>query len=124
MEKANLCITAYGSGVVRTASSDSGLLQNKYARGCVVAIDMTAVPGVDTVTFTLEGQDGVSGKWYTIIASTAIVAVSTVLLRAYPGLTASANAVVSDVLPCAFRVRATHSAASNFTYTVGVQLEL
>jgi len=74
------------------------------------------------VTFTIKGKDPLSGKYYTLLASAAIVAASTVVLRVYPGLTAVANLVASDVLPLDWRVEVTHSAGSNFTYSVGAQL--
>lgn len=107
---------------VRAASANGNQLLNPFARGVVLTIDMTAVPGTDTVTFAIEGLDPVSGKFYTILQSAAIVAVSTVVLRVYPGLIAAANLVVSDVLPLGWRVRTIHSAGTNFTYSVGANL--
>jgi hypothetical protein len=104
---------------VRAANAASEDLCNDYFRGVEVVIDMTVVPGVDTVTFTVEGKDPTSGKYFTLLASTALSAQATTVLKIYPGLTASANAVASDVLPRTWRVRATHSAGSNFTYSVG-----
>lgn len=103
-----------------TASPDN--VVNRFYRGVDVIIDMTVVPGVDTVTFFIEGQDPVSGKWYLILASAALVAVATTVLRVYPGLTPAANAVASAALPRAWRVRTVHSAGTNFTYSVGAQL--
>lgn len=110
------------ASAVRAASANADDDINSMGRGVEVVIDMTAVPGVDTVTFTIEGKDPASGKYYTLLASAAIVAVSTVVLRVYPGLTAAANLVASDVVPRTWRVKATHSAASNFTYSVGAHL--
>lgn len=107
------------TSAVRAATNNTEDLCNDYFRGVELVIDMTTVPTVDTVTFTLQGKDPTSGKYFTILASAAIVAVSTVVLRVYPGLTAAANAVVSDVLPRTWRVLATHSAGTNFTYSVG-----
>lgn len=110
------------ASAARTASTDSGDLVNRSARGLHLIIDVTAVPGVDTVTFTIQGKDPLSGKYYTILASAAIVAASTVVLKVYPGMTAAANLVASDVLPSDWRVLVTHSAGTNFTYSVGAQL--
>lgn len=117
----NRAVTVLASAV-RAATNNSVDLKNKNYRGLHLVIDMTVVPGVDTVTFTIQGKDPLSGKYYTILASAAIVAVSTVVLKVYPGLTAAANLVASDVLPEDWRVLATHSAATNFTYSVGAQL--
>lgn len=110
------------ASAIRAATNNSGELANNAARGLDLIIDMTAVPTVDTVTFTIQGKDPVSGKWYDILASAAIVAVSTVVLRVYPGATVTANVSANACLPRAWRVLATHSAGTNFTYSVGANL--
>ncbi len=117
----NRALTILASAV-RAASNNSADQKNRDAKGLHLIIDVTAVPGVDTVTFTIKGKDPLSGKYYTILASAAIVGVSTVVLRVYPGLTAAANLVANDVLPADWRVEVTHSAGTNFTYSVGAQL--
>ena len=106
------------ASAVRAATGNSLDQRNPMQKGAVITIDMTAVPTVDTVTFTVEGKDPISGKYYTILTSAAIVAVSTVILRVYPALVAIANLTVNDVLPDTWRVVATHSAGTNFTYSV------
>lgn len=214
------------TSAVRSASNVSSDQLNEYGTGAIIAINMATVPGTDTVTFSVDGRDPLSGAYYPIITSTALVAAETratgsvtltgggagsvdtvrvggvnliaapvlfnttlnqtatdlatainaltgthtytanavgavvtitapvgsgtapngltvvstattitktdlnmsggvsgaTILRIYPGLTPAANLTVSDVLPRAWRVRAAHSAASNFTYTVGAQL--
>jgi hypothetical protein len=107
---------------VYAATQNSIDLGNLGAAGLVVVIDVTAVPGTDTVTFTIQGKDKVSGKYYTLLASTALVATGTVRLRVHPDLTAVDNAAASDLVPDCWRVLATHSAATNFTYSVGACL--
>ncbi len=106
------------ASAVRAATSNSLDQRNPIQKGAIITIDMTAVPTVDTVTFTVEGKDPISGKYYTILTSAAIVAVSTVVLRVYPALVAIANLTVNDVLPDTWRVVATHSAGTNFDYSV------
>jgi hypothetical protein len=110
------------ASTARTATNNSGDLVNRSARGLHLIIDMTVEPGVDTVTFTIEGKDPLSAKYYTILASAALTAVATTVLKVYPGLTAAANLVASDVLPKDWRVVATHSGATTTTYSVGAQL--
>lgn len=110
------------ASAVRTASANGADRVNQNARGLILVIDMTVAPGVDTVTFTVQGKDPASAKYYTILASAAIVAVSTVVLRVGPGLTAAANLVANDILPRTWRVITTHSAGTNFTYSVGAIL--
>ena len=110
------------ASAVRAASASGGDRTNHSARGLILVIDMTVVPGIDTVTFTIQGKDPASAKYFNLLVSAAIVAVSTVVLRVYPGLTAAANLVASDVIPRTWRVITTHSAATNFTYSVSAAL--
>ena len=119
--EANEEVTIFTS-TARTASSNSADQTNTASRGVHVVIDMTTVPGTDTVTFTLQGKDTLSGKYYDLLESLAIVATGTTVLKIYPGITASANASASDVLPKTYRVKTTHSAGSSFTYSVTVQV--
>jgi len=117
----NQALTVFASAA-RTASVNSADLKNRSARGLHLIIDMTVEPGADTVTFTIEGKDPLSGKYYTILVSAALTAVATTVLKVYPGLTVAANLVASDVLPADWRVRATHSGVTTTTYSVGAQL--
>lgn len=110
------------ASAIRAANNNSGKLMNNAHRGVDVIIDVTAVPTVDTVTFTVEGEDPASGKWYPLLASAALVAAGTVVLHIYPGATVTANLSANANLPRAWRVTATHSAATNFTYSVGANL--
>jgi hypothetical protein len=121
MIESNTTLDVYTSAA-RTASGNSGDQVNLHARGVEVVIDMTAVPTIQTVTFTIEGKDETSGKYYTLLASAAIVAVSTVVLRVFPGATAAANLSANLQLPRVWRVSTTHSAAGSFTYSVGANL--
>jgi hypothetical protein len=117
----NTTVTALASAA-RTATNNSGDLLNANARGVEVIVDVTAAPGVDTVTFTIQGKDATSGKYYTLLASAAVSAVGTTVLRVYPGTTAAANLVANLPVPRVWRVLATHSAATSFTYSVGANL--
>jgi hypothetical protein len=106
------------ANVARTASSNSPDQRNQLQRGVIVTIDMTVVPGGDTVTFTAQGKDPVSGQYYTLLASAALVAQATTILRIYPGLVAIANLTVNDILPDTWRVITVHSGAGSFEYSV------
>ncbi len=110
------------NSAVRAATLTGVDRLNRSARGIVLIVDVTAVPGIDTVTPKIQGKDPASGKYYDILVGAVIVAGSTVVLRIYPGLVAAANLTVSDILPRDWRFVMTHSAGSNFTYTVGGQL--
>ena len=92
-------------------------------RGLHLVIDCTAKAGAaPSVVFTIQGEDAASGKFYTILASAAIVAVGTTILRVYPGLVAAANVAANDVLPRSWRVIATHANADSITYSVGASV--
>lgn len=115
---------AYREGTVfasaaYTTTQNSATFTNDSDRGVVVTIDITAVTSTPSTTFTIQGFDSVSGKFYTILASAAQTGTGTVVLRVYPGLTASANVTASDVLPRYWRVVATHGNANSMTYSVG-----
>jgi hypothetical protein len=112
------------ASAARTATLSSDEQLNSYARGVEVIVDMTVDGGTDTVTVTIEGKDPASGKFYTILASTALTAVATTVLRVYPGLVVAANATANDVLPKVWRVTCTHSGVQSFTYSVGANLVL
>lgn len=120
-EVANRAITILASAV-RAATNNSADQTNLVGRGVHVVIDVTAVPGVDTVTPKIQGKDELSGQYYDILTGAAISGVSTVVLKVYPGITVAANVSASDILPKTWRVVMTHSAGTNFTYSVGASL--
>ena len=115
--------TAFTSAA-RTASIDSADITNYNARGLHLVIDATAVTATPSITVTIQGKDTHSGKYYTILASAAITAVSTTVLRVYPGLTAAANLVANDVLPRIWRVSVAAGDADSITYSVKQSLIL
>jgi hypothetical protein len=108
----------------RTTSVNGNDLDNTSSIGATVVIDITAITGTTpTATFTVEGRDEVSGKYYTILASAALNTVATTVLRIYPGLTAAANVTASSLIPKTFRVTVTIAGTTPVvTATVGVAL--
>lgn len=110
--------TAFASAA-RTATPTPFDGLNYGGKGLHLVIDCTAVADTPSVVFTIQGKDEASDKFYTILASAAIVGTGTTVLRVYPGLTASANVTVSDVLPRNWRVIATHADGDSITYSVG-----
>ncbi len=87
------------------ASTFSPDLDNFSGQGAHVIIDVTAITGtVPMLTVTVEGKDPLSGKYYPILVSAAITAVSTTVLRIYPDATAAANVAANDFIPRNFRV--------------------
>lgn len=89
--------------------------------GCIAILDVTVVPGVDTVQLTIEGKDPVSGKYYTILTAAARSTTGTDVLSVQPGGPVTANIAANASLPDVYRVRVIHSAGTNFTYSASVQ---
>lgn len=112
------------ASAARTASVNSADFVNYNAKGLHVIIDVTAITDTPSITVTIEGKDEVSGKYYTLLTSAAIVATGTTILRIYPGLTAAANTIANDILPRTFRVSVTNADADSITYSVAGNLVL
>jgi hypothetical protein len=106
------------ASAARTASSDSADQTNYYWRGVVLVIDVTAITASPSVVFTVQGKSTLGSDYYTILVSAAITATGQTVLRIYPGLTAAANLVASDVLPYKWRVSAAHGDADSITFSV------
>ena len=110
------------ASAARTATTNSADQTNYNARGVHVLLNVTVVPGVDTVTLSIQGKDLLSGAYYTLLTGPAVVATGMNVYKVFPGITAVANGTASDVLPRTWRVSVTHSAATSFTYSVGAAL--
>jgi hypothetical protein len=90
-----------------------------------VILDLTVnAGGLGSITLTIQGKDPASGKYYTLLAGAAVTAVSTVVYRVGPSLTAAANAVANDFVPAVFRIVVTANNANPVTYSVGYNLGL
>jgi hypothetical protein len=108
----------------RSGTTTSQTFNNYEHRGAHVLIDVTVAPGTDTVTPKIQGYDPTTDTYYDILVGSAIDATGTTVLKVYPGIAAVANGSASDFLPTAWRVVMTHSAATDFTYSVSVNLEV
>jgi hypothetical protein len=76
----------------------------------------TTVFGTGSVTVTIQGLDPTSGKYYTMLASAAIVATGTVVLTVFPGAPVG-NVSANDQLPATWRLLATANNANSQTYS-------
>lgn len=106
----------------RTGTLNSADLTNHNAQALHLVIDVTAIVSTPSVVFTVQGKDALSGQYYTILTSAAIVGVGTTILRVFPGAVAAANLTANDRIPRTFRVLATHGNANSITYSVGYSL--
>lgn len=104
----------------RTATPDTQEfdLQDAEGRGLIVVIDATAVTATPALTVTVSGVDRLSGKVFTLLASTAIATAVTTVLQIGPGLTTAANLVANSLLPPIIRVTAAHGDADSITYSI------
>lgn len=120
--RGNMDVTGLASAA-RTATTNSGDLTNYNGRGLHVVVDVTSA-GTGSITLTIQAKDALSGQYYTLLAGAAITTVSTNVYKVYPGLTASANAVASDILPRTYRLLITHNNANTITYSCGASVVL
>lgn len=114
----NTPFSIYASAARTTAQTGSDLT-NYGQKGVIVIIDITAVAGTPSLTFTIEGKDSTSGKYYTILASAALTGTGTTKLVVYPGITTGANATINHPLPRVWRVNVAVGTADSVTYSVG-----
>jgi hypothetical protein len=114
--------TLVKSGTYTAAPTIADLIAGKE-KGIVLVIDVTSIHGgAPSITVTIKGKDPASGKYYTILASVALNSVATTVLRVYPGLVASANATVNDILPPTWTVTVTHADGQQIDYSIGANL--
>jgi hypothetical protein len=112
------------ASAARTASVNSADLINYNAKGLHLIIDVTAITDTPSITVEIQGKDEVSGKYYAILTSAAIVATGTTVLKVFPALTAVVNTVANDILPRIWRVSVTNADADSITYSVAANLVL
>ena len=110
------------ASAARSATVNGQDMSNDAYKCVVVVLDITAVPGGDTVTLTVQGKDVLSGKYYTLLAGSAEASTATKTYQVCPGITATANVSASAILPQTWRVIVTHSAGTSFTYSVGYSI--
>lgn len=95
---------------------------NRYARGVVVYINITASSATPSVVFTIQGYDEASDAWYDILASAAQTGTAAVRMRVHPSLAAVTNLAANDLLPRRWRVRAVHADSDSITFSLGACL--
>ena len=87
-------------------------------------MDVTLDPDTVSIVVKLQEQDPTTETWVDIpgAATAAIADVGHSHFKVYPGIDASANKKVSDVLSRNIRVVSTHTAGTTMTYSVSVEL--
>jgi len=142
MAEENSKLMGYNSHVIMLSSSlraagahTSNGVTNHDSKGGIFYLDITAEGGTATLDVKLQGLDQISGDWFDLannvmgtgayaFAQASGVTTGPTVLTVYPGLTASANAVCTGVLPVIFRAHATVAGSSTptFTFSLGVDL--
>ena len=111
----NLTANVFTSSVRSTTTTSSEIVNYSY-RGLHLVINVTSVPGTDTITPKIQGvANDIS---YDILIGSPISTTGLTIIKIYPGISAIANVSANDILPNKWKVIMTHSAGTNFTYTV------
>ncbi len=99
---------------------------NQGRNGGHFILTVTAIGAAPSVVFNFEALDDISGLWYPLLISAAVVATTAVptVFRIFPGVTPVANLAVSDFLPPTWRIRPVHGNADSITYSVGAILRV
>jgi hypothetical protein len=94
---------------------------NINGAGVQVVVDITAISGAGaTLTLIVEGKDPVSGKYFPLLTSAGLTAISTTVLTVYPGIAVTANVTASTIVPRSWRVRYTITGTTpSVTATIG-----
>lgn len=97
-----------GAVVTLTAAAVSGNSAdqtNWTAKGGKFVVNVTAITGTGpSLTVAIQGKDGASGAYYTILQSAAISATGTTVLDVYPGTPNATNAAQGVALPKTWRI--------------------
>jgi hypothetical protein len=120
----NLDLAALITLSAASAGVNSADQANINGRGIQLGINITAITGTSpTLTVTIQGKDGASGQYYTLLASAALNATGFTLLTVYPGAPTTANVSASQVLPRTWRViTAIGGTGPSVTATVGASV--
>ena len=108
------------ASAARTTTTSSADQTNYNGQAVAVSFDITAVPGGDTVTISIEAKDPVSGTYTAVLTGAAQSGTGFFRLRVGTDITAAANLAAADVLGRTWRATVTHSGAGSFTYSLGV----
>lgn len=103
----------------RTATTTTDNVYKTTEKSAHVIINVTAVPGGDTITPKIQAMDNL-GNYYDLLVGKAIVATGITVLKIAQGGAVIANGAAADFMPDVYRVVVTVSAASSFTYSVTI----
>jgi len=102
------------ASAARTAATTSTDQRNRGHKGVRVHIKTTADPASASNTYTIQGKDGITGDYYTLLASAAVTGVGETYLTVYPNIAVTANVSASNGLPTIWRL----NVADDFSFRV------
>jgi hypothetical protein len=105
----------------RTTTQTVSDIDTHGAQYLNVVLDMTTV-GTGSVTLSINGKDPASGKYFTILAGSAVTTNSTNRYKVGPSVAASANAIAQDYLPATIQLVVTANNSNAATYSLGYSL--
>jgi hypothetical protein len=88
------------------------------ARGGIFVLNITTVPGVDTIALSIEGFNSTLGTYYTLVTGAVQIGTGQIIYKLYPSIAAVANVAFDEILPSIFRFTVTHSGAGAFDYSL------
>ena len=111
-----LTLAAQAAGTVTSSDLQIGADQGSVI-GFNVSINITSVTG--SLTVTIQGKDGASGTYYTLLASAALASVAFTRLQVGATIAASANLIAQSYVPRTIRISAV-VATGPVSATIGV----
>lgn len=100
----------------RTDTNNSELVENRYGKGAIILIDVTAKEDTPSIVAKVQGE--INGVFYDILTTSAITDVSQTILHVHPSITAEANLKAAAALPRNWRVIVEHADADPITYSI------
>lgn len=109
------------ASAARTATPTIAKQYTPNIEKLIVFIDVTTSAATPSVVFTIRGYkpnpDGTE-ETYDLLASAAVTGAGNTLLKIFPGVTAAANAALSDAVPGEWDMSAVHADGDSITYSV------
>lgn len=107
----------------RIDAVESPDLNNYNYSAVLLVVDITGFTGGTNATFTIQGKDFVSGKYFDILSSAAKTATGTFTLSVCPEIAVVSNSTASAILPKQWRVKVAKTGTfTNLTYSVSATL--
>lgn len=108
------------ASAARTTAQTSAVFSAEEAICSDFVFNVTLDPGTASITPAIQGQDPVSGAWYTILTGAAVAATGITVMRVGPTIVAAANVAANAMLPKNFRVTVAVADAQSMTYSFSV----